>query len=171
SFRQRFQREAKLQAQLRHPNVARVLDYLEDGGQWFLVVEYLDRGSLADVLSRDGARVPRAQALAWARQALSGLGYAHKKGIVHRDVKPANLLLNDTGELVVADFGIARADGVPSMTTTGIAVGSPDCEAMTVKLARIAKGGGERTRRGLVAPPAGIPLGARVRATSLREPA
>ncbi|HXO21094.1 MAG TPA: serine/threonine-protein kinase [Thermoanaerobaculia bacterium] len=256
SFRQRFQREAKLQAQLRHPNVARVLDYLEDGGQWFLVVEYLDRGSLADVLSRDGSRVPRAQALAWARQALSGLGYAHKKGIVHRDVKPANLLLNDTGELVVADFGIARADGVPSMTTTGIAVGTPqymspeqiltperidgradiyslgivlyellagrppfdsgsqfsilqshvsappptlgsldptipptleaavmralakrpddrfpDCEAMIGKLDSVTESASDPTRGGLVAPPVGIPPGATVRATSLREPA
>ncbi len=125
SFRQRFQREADLQAQLRHPNVARVLDYLEDGGQWFLVVEYLDRGSLADLLSQPGARVPRLQALTWIRQALAGLGYAHQKGIVHRDIKPANLLLNESGDLVVADFGIARADGATAMTTTGIAIGTP----------------------------------------------
>jgi hypothetical protein len=125
SFRQRFQREADLQAQLRHPNVARVLDYLEDGGQWFLVVEYLDRGSLADLLSQPGARVPRPQALAWIRQALAGLGYAHQKGVVHRDIKPANLLINESGEMVVADFGIARADGAPALTTTGIAIGTP----------------------------------------------
>ncbi|HEV7507787.1 MAG TPA: serine/threonine-protein kinase [Thermoanaerobaculia bacterium] len=125
SFRQRFRREAELQAQLRHPNVARVLDYLEDSGQWFLVIEYLDRGSLADVLSQEKAKVPRQQAVTWADQALAGLGYAHQKGIVHRDVKPANLLLNENGEVVVADFGIARADSGPGLTTTGIAIGTP----------------------------------------------
>jgi serine/threonine-protein kinase len=124
SFRQRFQREAELQAQLRHPNVARVLDYLEDGGQWFLVVEYLERGSLGDFLARS-EKVSRPQALAWIRQALAGLGHAHAKGIVHRDIKPANLLLGDSGEIVVADFGIARGEGAPGLTTTGVAVGTP----------------------------------------------
>jgi len=125
SFRQRFRREADLQVQLRHPNIARVLDYLEEDGHWFLVVEYLDRGSLADLLERTGSGVPRPQALTWMRQALAGLGYAHQKGIVHRDIKPANLLLNESGDMVVADFGIARADGGPSLTTTGIAIGTP----------------------------------------------
>jgi serine/threonine-protein kinase len=123
-FRQRFHREADLQAQLRHPNVLRVLDYLEDNGQWFLVVEYLDRGSLADLLAR-GVKVTRAQALTWVRQALAGLGHAHQKGIVHRDIKPANLLLGENGEIVVADFGIARADGTPALTTTGAVIGTP----------------------------------------------
>ena len=125
SFRQRFRREAELQSQLRHPNIARILDYLEDGGRWFLVVEYVDGGSLAEVLERRTGPVGRSQALLWARQALAGLGFAHKKGIVHRDVKPANLLLNESGEVVVADFGIARADASPGLTTTGIAVGTP----------------------------------------------
>ena len=124
SFRNRFQREAELQSQLRHPNVARVLDYLEDQGQWFLIVDYLERGSLADLLAR-GERVPRAQAIDWARQALAGLGHAHQKGIVHRDVKPANLLLGDNNEIVVADFGIARLQGSAGLTTTGVAVGTP----------------------------------------------
>jgi len=125
SFRQRFRREADLQAQLRHPNIARVLDYLEDSGHWFLVVEYLDRGSLADLLAQAGTRVPRPQVLTWMRQALAGLGYAHQKGVVHRDIKPANLLLNEAGEMVVADFGIARADSGPGLTTTGITIGTP----------------------------------------------
>jgi hypothetical protein len=124
SFRQRFRREAELQAQLKHPNVARVLDYLEAERQWFLIVDYLDRGSLGDVLAR-GEKVPREQALAWTRQALAGLGHAHQKGIVHRDVKPANLLLNENDEVAVADFGIARADASPGLTTTGIAIGTP----------------------------------------------
>lgn len=123
SFRQRFRREADLQAQLRHPNIARVLDYLEDGGHWFLVVEYFERGSLAALLSHES--VSRQQSFAWAQQALAGLSHAHHKGIIHRDIKPANLLLTDNGEVVVADFGIARAPGGASLTTTGIVVGTP----------------------------------------------
>jgi serine/threonine protein kinase len=124
SFRRRFQREAELQAQLRHPNVARVLDYLEDDGHWFLIIDYLDRGSLGDLLAR-GESVPHIQALEWTRQALAGLGHAHAHGIVHRDIKPANLLLADNGELVVADFGIARGNGAAGLTTTGAVVGTP----------------------------------------------
>jgi serine/threonine protein kinase len=124
SFRQRFHREADLQARLRHPNVVRVLDYLEDHGQWFLIVDYLERGSLADLLAR-GEKVERRRALAWARQALAGLGEAHRNGIVHRDVKPANLLLGTNDEIVVADFGIARASSGPGLTSTGIAIGTP----------------------------------------------
>lgn len=124
SFRRRFQREAELQAQLRHPNVARVLDYLEDRGHWFLIIDYLERGSLGDLLAR-GEAVSRPQALDWTRQALAGLGHAHAHGIVHRDVKPANLLLGSNGEIVVADFGIARGDGVAGLTTTGAVVGTP----------------------------------------------
>jgi tRNA A-37 threonylcarbamoyl transferase component Bud32 len=124
SFRQRFHREAELQAQLRHPNVARVLDYLEDAGRWFLVIEYVDGGSLADRLAR-GEKVPRQQAIAWARQALTGLAHAHQNGIVHRDIKPANLLIGANGEIVVMDFGIARSDAAPGLTATGVTVGTP----------------------------------------------
>ena len=124
SFRRRFQREAEFQAQLRHPNVARVLDHLEDGGHWFLIIDYLERGSLGDLLAR-GEPVSRPQALEWTRQALAGLGDAHAHGIVHRDIKPANLLLGGNGEIVVADFGIARGDGAVGLTTTGAVVGTP----------------------------------------------
>jgi serine/threonine-protein kinase len=124
SFRQRFHREAELQAQLRHPNVARVLDYLEDAGRWFLVIEYVDGGSLADRLA-SGNKVARQQTMAWARQALAGLAHAHQMGIVHRDVKPANLLIGANGELVVMDFGIARSDSAPGLTATGVTVGTP----------------------------------------------
>jgi serine/threonine-protein kinase len=125
AFRQRFRREAELQAQLRHPNVARVLDYIEDGGQWFLVVEYLERGSIADWMSAHGKRTSSQQSVDWIRQALAGLGHAHQKGIVHRDIKPANLLLNENGEVVVADFGIARAESAPALTATDHVIGTP----------------------------------------------
>jgi serine/threonine-protein kinase len=124
TFRERFHREANLQAQLRHPNVARVLDYVEDRGEWFLVIEYLDRGSLADRLD-GGAPITQAQTLAWICQALAGLGHAHQNGIVHRDIKPANLLLTQNDEVVVADFGIARSDNAPGLTSTGVTIGTP----------------------------------------------
>ncbi len=123
-FRQRFRREAELQAQLQHPHVARVLDYLEQNGHWFLIIEYLERGSLADLLAR-GESVTRQQALVWMRQALAGLGHAHQHGIVHRDIKPANLMFNQRGEIVVVDFGIARGDTAPGLTATGTTVGTP----------------------------------------------
>ncbi|MDQ3283247.1 MAG: serine/threonine protein kinase, partial [Acidobacteriota bacterium] len=123
AFRKRFQREAELQAQLDHPNVARVLDYLEDGGQWFLVLDYLAHGNLADRMR--AGKVPRAQAIAWTRQALAGLAHAHDKGIVHRDIKPANLMFGRNGEIVLVDFGIARGGGAPGLTSTGVVIGTP----------------------------------------------
>lgn len=124
-FRTRFEREAGTQARLRHPNIAQVLDYLEHEGRWFLVIEYLGHGSLADRL-RDGCDpVSIEQAIAWTRQTLCGLGHAHKNGVVHRDVKPANLLLNEHGHAVVTDFGIAKSDAHTKMTSTGVSVGTP----------------------------------------------
>jgi serine/threonine-protein kinase len=124
AFRARFRREAELQASLSHPNVAQVLDYLEDGGQWFLIIQYLDHGSLADLLER-GEAYSSGQAVAWAQQAVAGLGHAHERGIVHRDVKPANLMFNDRREIVVVDFGIAREGASAGLTRTGMTVGTP----------------------------------------------
>lgn len=124
AFRRRFRREAELQSQLQHPNIARVIDYVEDAGQWFLIIEYLDRGSLADLLGR-GEHVTPQQAVTWTRQALAGLEHAHQRGVVHRDIKPANLMFNAATEIVVVDFGIARADAAPALTSTGVTVGTP----------------------------------------------
>ena len=97
-FRERFSREARTQAQLRHPNIAQVLDHVEQDGRWFLIVEYMENGTLEDVLHEAQGAVVAHQALAWGRQALLGLDDAHSKGVIHRDVKPANILLNERGE-------------------------------------------------------------------------
>ena len=86
-------------------------------------MEHLAGGSLEDRLRRDGAQPP-ARALAWLEQAAAALDAAHRHGIVHRDVKPANLLLNERGEVSVADFGIASAAGMDSMTLTGTVLGT-----------------------------------------------
>jgi serine/threonine-protein kinase len=124
-FHERFSREARAQAQLSHPNVARVLDHVQKDGRWYLITEYMPRGTLKDVLDQGPGPVPPAQALAWTRQALRGLEYAHRQGIVHRDVKPANVLVNEHGEAAVTDFGLAMVAGGERLTQTGTALGTP----------------------------------------------
>ncbi len=124
-FRRRFFQEAKTQARLRHPNIAHVLDYIEQDGKWFLVVEYMEKGSLADHLLTQTQPLPALGAISYSRQALAGLGHAHEHGVVHRDVKPANLLLNERNEVAVTDFGIAMVEGEHRLTSTGLSVGTP----------------------------------------------
>src|ERR1700728_2397366 len=107
-FLKRFRAEARSAAALNHPHVARVFDWGEDQSGPYLVLEYLSGGSLLDLLER-GVRLSVSQATVVADQAARGLAYAHARGLVHRDVKPANLLFDDEGRLRVADFGVARA--------------------------------------------------------------
>jgi serine/threonine-protein kinase len=125
SFLKRFRAEARSAAALNHPHVARVFDWGEDEGGPYLVLEYLSGGSLLDLLER-GVRLSVSQATVVAGQAARGLAYAHARGLVHRDMKPANLLFDDEGRVRVADFGVARAlaDGAwtePAGTTVGTA--------------------------------------------------
>ena len=108
SFLKRFRAEARSVASLNHPNVLRVFDWGEDPDGPYLVLEYLGGGSLRDLLDR-GTRLSPAQAARLGAQAAEGLAYAHARGLVHRDVKPANLLFDDEGRVRVADFGVARA--------------------------------------------------------------
>ena len=123
-IRERFKREALAAARLSgEPGAITIFDVGEWEGRPFIVMEYLAGGSLEDRLRRDGAQPP-ARALAWLEQAAAALDAAHRHGIVHRDVKPANLLLNERGELRVADFGIASAAGMDSMTLTGTVLGT-----------------------------------------------
>ena len=121
-FRARFTREALTAASLSHPNVVTIFDVGERDGAPFIVMEYLAGGSLADRL-RDGP-VPQDTAIAWLDQAAVALDAAHAAGIVHRDVKPGNLLLDDHGEVHVSDFGIARAAAHDPLTSTGTILGS-----------------------------------------------
>src|SRR3712207_1684224 len=107
SSRTRFEREARTAAKVSdHPNVATIYDVGEHAGSPFIVMELFNGGSVADRLR--GGPVPRTQALTWLEQAAAALDYAHAGGIVHRDVKPANLLLDERGRVAVGDFGIAR---------------------------------------------------------------
>jgi serine/threonine-protein kinase len=121
--RARFRREATAAARLSSaPNVVTVFDVAEHRGRPLIVMEYLEGGSVYDRL-RNG-RVPREQALTWLEQAASALDRAHTNGVVHRDVKPANLLLDRDGNVHVSDFGIASTTGDDTLTAPGTVLGT-----------------------------------------------
>jgi serine/threonine-protein kinase len=123
-IRERFKREALAAARLSgEPGAVMIFDVGDWEGRPFIVMEHLAGGSLEDRLRREGAQPPE-RTLAWLEQAAGALDAAHRHGIVHRDVKPANLLLNERGEVTVADFGIASAAGMESMTLTGTVLGT-----------------------------------------------
>lgn len=122
--RQRFQREARAAARLSdHPHVVTIFDIGEQDGTPFIVMEHFAGGTVADRL-RSGAPITRAQAVAWLDGAASALDHAHRHGIVHRDVKPGNLLLDAHGRVAVADFGIARMASESHLTQTGQVMGT-----------------------------------------------
>jgi beta-lactam-binding protein with PASTA domain/tRNA A-37 threonylcarbamoyl transferase component Bud32 len=108
AFLRRFRAEAQAAAALNHPNIVAVYDWGDDDGAPYIVTEYLGGGSLRAVLDQ-GERLSLSQALLVGLEATRALDYAHRRGFVHRDVKPANLLFGDDGRLRVADFGLARA--------------------------------------------------------------
>src|SRR3954451_25187186 len=120
----RFQREARAVARVSdHPHVVTIYDIGEHEGSAFIVMEYFPGGTLADRL-RSGDPIPAPTALAWLDEAASALDHAHRAGIVHRDVKPANLLLDANGRLAVGDFGIARMATDVNVTSTGTVLGT-----------------------------------------------
>jgi eukaryotic-like serine/threonine-protein kinase len=121
--RERFTREALAAARLSgRPNVVTIFDVGELSGRPFIVMEYLGGGSLDDRVRAGG--IPPGQALEWLEQAAAALDAAHAEGVIHRDVKPANLLLDEDGNVHVADFGIASAAGMDSLTKTGTVIGT-----------------------------------------------
>jgi serine/threonine-protein kinase len=123
SFRKRFVREARTAAQLTHPNVVQVYDAGEVDGRPYIVMEYVEGETLADLLERRG-RLPAAEAVELALQVCAGLDHAHAAGLVHRDIKPQNLLLGSDGTVKVADFGIARSAHGTRLTETGSVLGT-----------------------------------------------
>jgi eukaryotic-like serine/threonine-protein kinase len=122
---ERFRREARAVAQLAHPNIVTVIDRGEQGGRQFIVFEYIDGENLKQVVTRQGA-LPVREAVDLALQIARALGYAHDRGIVHRDVKPQNVILNEDGRAKVTDFGIARSLDVDGVTQTGTVLGTSD---------------------------------------------
>lgn len=126
SFRERFLHEAQTQSLLQHPNIARVMDYIEQQNQYYLVVEYLAGGTLADVIDNSQAPIDQARAINWARQALLALDYAHQRRVIHRDIKPSNIMFDESGIVKVMDFGIALVMGGKRLTSTGVTMGTPE---------------------------------------------
>jgi serine/threonine protein kinase len=123
SFRRRFLREARVAARLAHPNIVQVYDSGELDGRLMIVMEYVEGESLGHLLERRG-NVPPAEAVELALQLCSGLAHAHAAGLVHRDVKPQNLLLREDGVLKIADFGIAHVDHGTELTEAGTILGT-----------------------------------------------
>jgi serine/threonine-protein kinase len=124
SVRERFTREALAAARFSsEPNMVTIFDVGEHAGRPYIVMEYLSGGSLDTVLRRDGPPSPE-RAFTWLEQAGRAFDVAHHEGVVHRDVKPANLMLDREGNVHVADFGIASAAGLDSLTVTGTVLGT-----------------------------------------------
>ena len=123
SFTERFQREARAAASLSHPNIVAVFDSGSDAGLHYLVMEYMPGASMAQLLADQGRLAPR-RAIELAIQVCAALTAAHVQGLVHRDVKPANVLVGEDGRVKVADFGIAKATAATTLTGTGVVLGT-----------------------------------------------
>lgn len=134
---ERAEREARLAARLNHPHVVAVFDLVDEAGERWLVMEHVPGTTLAELVRRRGPLPPdrAAQLLAQAADALAA---AHAAGIVHRDVKPSNMLVSESGRVKLSDFGIARAEADASLTQTGLVTGSPAYLAPEVASGRLA---------------------------------
>jgi serine/threonine protein kinase len=128
AFAERFAREARALARLNHPQVVSVHDFGEAGGHYFLIMEFVDGGSLRQFLA--AGPLPPEQALAIVGQVCDALQYAHEQGVVHRDIKPENILLDRRGQVKIADFGLAkllrRSRSEFTLTVAGQVMGTLD---------------------------------------------
>jgi len=123
-FLERFQREARAAANLDHPNIVTVFDVGRDGDRHYIVMEYVEGHDLKTLIRQKG-RLSVAEALDITTQIAAGVGHAHKAGVIHRDVKPQNVLITRAGRAKVVDFGIARALSESSLTDSDTVWGSP----------------------------------------------
>ncbi|MGE0441385.1 MAG: protein kinase [Gemmatimonadales bacterium] len=121
---ERFRQEAQTVARLHHANIVTVHAIREQAGLYFLVMNYVEGRSLESLLRQEG-QLPYAQVLQVLRQVGAALDYAHRNGVVHRDVKPGNILLDESGNAVVTDFGIAKVAAGAAVTNPGVPVGTP----------------------------------------------
>src|SRR5215212_9503370 len=121
-FVERFRREAQSAAGLNHPNIVSIFDRGHAEGTYYIAMEFLDGRTLKELLVRNGP-TPVPIAIDYARQILGALAFAHRNGIVHRDIKPHNVLVGPDGRLKVTDFGIARS-GASQMTEVGSIIGT-----------------------------------------------
>ena len=123
SFVERFRREAQAAANLNHPNIVAIYDWGKSKDSYFIVMEYVEGKSLRDKLIDDGP-IESDDLAEICADVSSALAYAHQNGIVHRDIKPGNILIKKSGKVKVTDFGIARAGTSESLTQTGSVMGT-----------------------------------------------
>src|SRR4249919_4148777 len=122
---ERFRQEARAVAKLSHPNVVSVIDAGEDGGHPYIVFEYVEGETLKQRIAREGALDPQ-EAIAYAIEVGRGLSVAHARNMVHRDIKPQNVLIDAEGRAKLTDFGISRQLEQDGMTATGRVLGTTD---------------------------------------------
>ncbi|MFP5355326.1 MAG: serine/threonine-protein kinase, partial [Gemmatimonadota bacterium] len=123
-MRERFKREAESSSQLLHPHICPILDYTDLQDLVYLVMPYMAGGSLADILVRDKT-VPATPSATICAQVAVALDYAHRRGVIHRDIKPDNILFDEDGHALITDFGIATARFHGRLTRSGRAMGTP----------------------------------------------
>jgi serine/threonine-protein kinase len=126
AFVERFRREAQSAANLNHPNIVAVYDWGQQGGTYFIVMEYIEGRSLSEIVRTEGPLHPRRSAEI-AADVAAALGFAHRNGVVHRDIKPGNILIAPSGQVKVADFGIAQAiaaSAEANLTQAGAVMGT-----------------------------------------------
>src|SRR5919205_2600613 len=125
NFLQRFHHEAQAAANLRHPNIVDVYDVGQDGDTHYIVMEYVPGSDLKALIMRNGA-LPIDQAVYTAECVANGLEAAHRIGMVHRDIKPQNIIVGEQGQVKITDFGIAKSSLSTAMTETGVTFGTAD---------------------------------------------
>lgn len=125
-LRQQFQQEATTLARLTHPNLVGVTDFFQERRNVYLVMKYVDGESLAERIRREGA-VSEAQVLLWAQQLLDAMAYCHGQGVIHRDIKPQNIIVDAAGNAILVDFGLVKLwdPGDPSTRTAVRGLGTP----------------------------------------------
>jgi serine/threonine protein kinase len=126
-LRGQFQQEAQVLARLTHPHLVRVGDFFEEGGSAYLVMDFVEGESLAQCIEREGA-LPESDVLVWTEQLLNALAYCHSQGVIHRDIKPQNVILRSGGQAVLVDFGLVKLwdPSDPQTKTVMRGMGTPE---------------------------------------------
>lgn len=124
-LRARFVNEAKIQRRLQHPHIVQIREFLIEQDRFYIVMEFIEGETLAQKMKRAAGPLPADESLEIFRQALLGLGFAHAQGVIHRDMKPSNIMITREHVAKLTDFGIARAVGAHGLTRTGTALGTP----------------------------------------------
>jgi serine/threonine-protein kinase len=122
--RRRFKQEALISASLSHRNIVTAYDYFNIGSSCYLVMEYIDGMNLSEIIENEAPLHPVTAAII-AREVCFAIGHACKNGILHRDIKPTNILISRQGEVKISDFGVARGEDSPHLTSTGTVIGTP----------------------------------------------